>query len=238
MSRLLISALASLICGVLVPATLHASPPPEDSMAQRTFACTGCHGSQGRAGPDGYYPRLAGKPEGYLFNQLINFRDGRRHYSLMTGLIDTLSDDYLRAIAHYFSSLEVPYPPPAPSRATAASAARGQQLVNEGDAGLGVPACKQCHGLPLTGVAPNIPGLLGLPADYLNAQLGGWRNGQRKARTPDCMARIAGRLSEEDVTAVTHWLASQPVPMPSSPSKALPPRTARHIALDCGSAPQ
>jgi cytochrome c553 len=38
----------------------------KDSMTQRTLACTACHGEQGRAGPDGYYPRLAGKPAGYL----------------------------------------------------------------------------------------------------------------------------------------------------------------------------
>ena len=42
-----------------------AAAPFEDSMTQRTLACTACHGDQGRAGPDGYYPRLAGKPAGY-----------------------------------------------------------------------------------------------------------------------------------------------------------------------------
>ncbi|MBC7445185.1 MAG: c-type cytochrome, partial [Polaromonas sp.] len=39
-----------------------AGAPFEDSMAQRTLACTACHGPQGRAAADGYYPRLAGKP--------------------------------------------------------------------------------------------------------------------------------------------------------------------------------
>ena len=52
-----------------------AAPAFEDSMAQRTLACTACHGKEGRAGPDGYYPRIAGKPAGYLYNQLLNFRD-------------------------------------------------------------------------------------------------------------------------------------------------------------------
>jgi cytochrome c553 len=33
----------------------------------------------------------------------------------------------------------------------------------------------------MTGVAPHIPGLLGLPRDYLNAQLGAWKAGQRRA---------------------------------------------------------
>ena len=56
-------------------------------MAQRTLACTACHGKQGRAGPDGYYPRLAGKPAGYLYNQLLNFRDGRRRNAAMRYLV-------------------------------------------------------------------------------------------------------------------------------------------------------
>ena len=40
-------------------------PVFEDTMAERTRACSHCHGKQGRAGPDGYYPRLAGKPAAY-----------------------------------------------------------------------------------------------------------------------------------------------------------------------------
>lgn len=226
---------AALLWSAVLGASLAA--PVEDSMAQRTLACTGCHGAQGRAGPDGFYPRLAGKPEGYLYNQLVNFRNGRRHYALMTGLIDPLSDSYLREIARYFSSLNLPYPPAAPARVGASVLARGQQLVEAGDPALGVPACQQCHGLQLTGVRPNIPGLLGLPADYLNAQLGGWRSGQRKATTPDCMARIASRLSESDVSALAHWLASQALPQPSAPAATLPPKTAATIELACGSAP-
>jgi cytochrome c553 len=95
----------------------------EDSMAQRVLACTACHGDQGRAGPDGYYPRLAGKPAGYLYHQLLNFRDGRRHYGLMTRMVDPLSDAYLLEIAQHFSSLELPYPPPAPVTASPARAA-------------------------------------------------------------------------------------------------------------------
>src|SRR5688572_5862053 len=83
----------------------------EDTMAQRTLACTTCHGREGRAGPDGYYPRLAGKPRGYLYNQLLNFREGRRHYGLMAGLVDPLSDAYLYEIARHFSEQDAPYPP-------------------------------------------------------------------------------------------------------------------------------
>ena len=41
----------------------------------------------------------------------------------------------------------------------------------------------------------DVPGLLGLPVDYLNAQLGAWRTGARRAEAPDCMAQIAQRLA-------------------------------------------
>ncbi|MDB5869129.1 MAG: putative cytochrome c, partial [Polaromonas sp.] len=189
-----------------------AAAPFEDTMAQRTLACTACHGPQGRAAPDGYYPRLAGKPAGYLYNQLINFREGRRHYGLMTQLIDPLSDAYLLEIAQYFSSLKVPYPAPLPSTAPAEVLRRGQQLAMQGDAGRKLPACVQCHGQAMTGVAPNIPGLLGLPRDYLNAQLGAWKAGQRRAHAPDCMKEVVARLSPEEINAVASWVAAQPLP--------------------------
>src|ERR1700758_1718420 len=53
---------------------------PPDTMAARTLACAPCHGAQGEGTKDVYFPRLAGKPAGYLFNQLEAFKDGRRHY--------------------------------------------------------------------------------------------------------------------------------------------------------------
>ncbi|WP_342618476.1 cytochrome C [Rhodoferax sp. GW822-FHT02A01] len=209
----------------------------EDSMAQRTLACTACHGDQGRAGPDGYYPRLAGKPAGYLLHQLQNFRDGRRHYALMQGLLGNLDEPYLRAIANHFAAQNVAYPPPVKGNATAAELERGRKLVQEGDAAQGLPACTQCHGTLLTGVNPDIPGLLGLPSDYLNAQLGGWQTGQRRAHAPDCMAQIAKRLSATDTNAIARWLSAQPVPANGHPADQKPAPTALSAELRCGSAP-
>eukprot|EP01031_Cornospumella_fuschlensis_P011085 gene11085-13550_t len=92
----------------------------------------------------------------------------------MTQLLTPLTDDYLMEIAQYFSQLEVPYPAPAPTNASPALLQQGQRLVMQGDTARNIPACVQCHGQAMTGVAPNIPGLLGLPRDYLNAQLGAW----------------------------------------------------------------
>jgi cytochrome c553 len=207
----------------------------EDSMAQRVLACTGCHGKEGRAASDGYYPRIAGKPAGYLYNQLLNFRDGRRHYPLMTQLIDPLSNAYLQEIAGYFADLDLPYPAPQPATVTPAVLARGEALALRGDSARGIPACAQCHGPALTGVAPAIPGLLGLPRDYLVAQLGAWKTGSRRAAAPDCMADIAQALLPDDVSAVSQWLGAQAIPAQAKAVAQLPaalPRPCGGVAVE------
>jgi cytochrome c553 len=217
----------------LLGAAVHAAALLDpQGMTARVAACTACHGKQGRATPDGYFPRIAGKPAGYLYHQLVNFRDGRRQYRPMTHLLDHLSDDYLREIAEHFASLEVPYPPPATPGLAAAVLAQGRALVLKGDAAREIPACVRCHGEAMTGVAPAIPGLLGLPRDYLNAQLGAWQAGQRHAAAPDCMAKITSKLTSTDITAVAAWLAAQPVPVPSKAVERS--ALAQPLPMDCG----
>jgi cytochrome c553 len=205
-----------------------------DTMAQRVQACTLCHGKEGRATNNGFFPRIAGKPEGYLYHQLRHFREGRRNNAGMTALLDTLSDAYLRDIAHHFASLELPYPPPQPSEASALLLAQGEALVKRGDAARDLPACVACHGAAMTGVRPNVPGLLGLPRDYLIGQLGGWQTGLRKAFEPDCMAHIAQKLEPTDISAVSAWLAAQPLPPDPHPIAA----AVEPMPLKCGYAPE
>ncbi|KRB28009.1 c-type cytochrome [Acidovorax sp. Root70] len=199
-----------------------AAAVPVSSMSSRALACTACHGKEGRATPDGYFPRIAGKPAGYLANQLLNFRDGRRSYPQMGYLIEHLTDDYLREMAGHFAALDLPYPPPPPPQAPPAVLEQGRRLVQVGDAARNIPACVACHGAAMTGVVPSIPGLLGLPRDYLNSQLGAWKTGQRRAHRPDCMADIARQLTPDDVSAVSAWLAAQPVAAGGKPARTLP----------------
>lgn len=216
---------------LLLSAGAASAATPPDTMAQRMKACVACHGEEGRATNQGFFPRIAGKPAGYLYNQLVHFRDGKRKNATMAYLVDQMPDAYLREIADYFAALDLPYPPPQTTNAPAAALARGEQLVRHGDAARGIPACSQCHGAAMTGIAPSMPGLLGLPRDYLLAQLGAWRTGERRAAEPDCMAEIARRLAPEDVSAMAVWLSSQPVRGGAAPSSSLPAR----LPLACGS---
>lgn len=225
-----------IVLGMLFFCASIAAQSLPDTISQRTIACTTCHGKEGRATSEGYYPHIAGKPAGYLYNQLVNFRGGRRQYPMMIYMVDHLSDAYLLEMAQYFSSLQPTYPAPQRIDVAPAVLERGRALAASGEPAKNVPACIACHGKALTGVAPTIPGLLGLPRDYLNAQFGAWKNGTRRTAAPDCMAQIAARLSVADISAVSAWLASQPVPAGAASSAAAAATEKR--PLPCGSAPQ
>lgn len=223
---------------LLAMASAAGAAPFEDSMAQRMLACTGCHGKDGRSVGNIYFPRLAGKPAGYLFNQLRNFRDGRRSYALMTGMVALLDDRYLQEIARHFSALDLPYPAPAASNLPPQAATVAQALVERGDPQRLLPACTTCHGPALTGVQPHVPGVLGLPRDYINAQLGAWKSGQRHAAAPDCMADVARALTVDEVAAVSAWLSSRPLPADSRAIAASGLPAGGGARPVCGSAPE
>jgi cytochrome c553 len=197
------------------------TPPIPDTLQQRIAACTTCHGvhGEGRA-TSGYFPRLAGKPAAYLARQMQDFQDGLRKYAPMEYTVRHLTPAYMREIADYFAAQQVPYArSPVPS-VPAATLQRGEQLLGKGDPSRKIPACIECHGRQLTGVEPSTPGLVGLPYDYVSAQLGSWRTHTRSMAAPDCMAAVASRLSESDITAVAVALASRELPADTHPQPA------------------
>lgn len=214
-------------------ATAQTPGQPPDTMAARVEACTPCHGNKGEGTTDVYFPRLAGKPAGYLYNQLLAFKNGRRKYPPMNYLLEYLGDQYLQEIADYFAEQRPPLPAPAASEVSAQVMQHGQSLVARGDPARQIPACGSCHGPGLTGMEPGIPGLLGLRPNYISAQLGAWRYGTRTAKSPDCMQQVAARLTEADVTAVAAYLASRPAPINAAPAG----KGAYVLPFACGSEP-
>lgn len=227
---------SGIFAGLIMIANVNAfaedSAAPE-TMEARVQACTPCHGAAGKGTSDPYFPRLAGKPAGYLYNQLLAFRSGRRKYPPMNYLLQFMPDDYLRKISEYFAQRHPPLPDPSANEVSDVVLSHGEAIANQGDPERGVPACVSCHGSSLTGQEPAIPGLLGLRATYLSAQLGGWRYGTRTAIAPDCMQIVAGHLTEEDVRAVAAWLASVKAPNDLTPA----PAHSYALPFACGSQP-
>lgn len=202
-----------------------------DSIEARVQGCVTCHGQSGQGTNNGYYPRIAGKPAGYLYNQLVAFRDGVRHYAPMNFLVAYLPDAYLREMAEHFAGQRPPFAAREATKADAVTIDRGKLLVTKGDATKQIPACVGCHGVGLTGMEPGIPGLVGLRPTYIAAQLTRWRVGERHAAEPDCMKRIATRLAEPDVAAVSAYLGTQEPPPDASPEKS----NVLRMPLACGS---
>jgi cytochrome c553 len=205
-----------------------------DSLEARVQGCVTCHGQSGEGTNNGYFPRIAGKPAGYLYNQLVAFRNGTRKYPPMNYLVAYLPESYLREIAEHFSKLQPPFAERAAANADHGTVARGQALVTAGDSGKGIPACTACHGDRLTGMEPGIPGLVGLRPTYIIAQLTRWQVGDRHAAEPDCMKRIATRLSDEDISAVAAWLSRQDAPKDLSPESS----NVIRMPFACGSQPR
>src|SRR6202030_3089680 len=100
-----------------------------------------CLSDLGEGTSDVYFPRLAGKPAGYLMKQLVAFRDGRRRYPPMNYLLQYIPEPYLQKMADYFAALRPPPGPQPVADVSSAVLARGRSLVSEGDQAHGVPAC-------------------------------------------------------------------------------------------------
>jgi cytochrome c553 len=213
-------------CWLLLSATVAAQDDTQtvykavDSIEARVQGCVTCHGQVGQGTRNGYFPRIAGKPASYLYNQLVAFRDGTRSYPPMNYLVAYLPDAYLREIAGYYAAQRPPFASKEAAPADPATLARGEAIVKAGDKAQGIPACADCHGANLTGMEPGIPGLVGLRPTYIVAQLTRWRVGNRHAAEPDCMKRIASRLSDADVAAVAAWLARVDPPANASPESS------------------
>jgi cytochrome c553 len=216
------------------PAPAQSADHAPDTIEARTQACAACHGVQGQGTANDYFPRLAGKPAGYLYNQLTAFRSGRRRYPPMNYLLEFQTDAWLHAVADYFAGQRPPLPPPAIPVVSKALLALGQSLVTMGEPGRGIPACSGCHNPSFTGMEPAIPGLLGLRPTYISAQLGAWRYGTRTGLAPDCMQVVASHLTETDVTAVASWLSTLAAPANPAPV----PHGSLAMPLPCGSEPK
>ena len=116
-----------------------------DSMEARVQGCVTCHGRNGEGANSGYFPRIAGKPAGYLYNQLAAFRDGTRQYPPMNYLVAYLPDAYLREMANYYAKLRPPFEARDAAPADVAMLERGKVIATAGDPRVGIPPCIACH---------------------------------------------------------------------------------------------
>lgn len=174
--------------------------------------CVACHQSNG-AGmhiQDGQsWPRLAGMDADYLYKQLQDIKAGTRNSPVMTPFIALMNDQQMRDVVAYYSGLPVTAGQGGEA-ATPEQLARGEALAQRGDWSKYIVPCKSCHGPDNQGVASDFPALAGQNAGYIADQLRAWQAGSRDNDPQGLMKAIAERLDEQDILAVSAWLATQP----------------------------
>ncbi|NQV83500.1 MAG: cytochrome c [Rhodospirillales bacterium] len=77
----------------------------------KAAACTACHEIDGSSQrPDA--PHIGGQVEGYLYEQLSYYRNGRRKHPVMSIVAQDLSDQDIEDLAAWFSGIKVTRTPP------------------------------------------------------------------------------------------------------------------------------
>ena len=76
-----------------------------------------------------------------------------------------------------------------------------------GIAASNVPACAGCHGPAGAGIPAQYPRLSGQFAEYVAAQLKGFREGARANDPNGVMRGVAARMTEREIRAVAEYAA-------------------------------
>jgi cytochrome c553 len=168
----------------------------------KAAVCAGCHGADGNGGADPLWPRLAGQDPAYIAKQLADFKSGARKDPIMAGMVAGLNAADMRNIGAYYASLK---PKPGAAR-DAQLAKQGEKVYRGGDAKMGVSACMSCHGPSGHGIPPRFPKVSGQNAAYARKQLLAFKAGSR-ANDNEIMTRIAFRMSEQEIKAVSEYMA-------------------------------
>jgi cytochrome c553 len=218
----LLAALLSVLALAAFNGTARADEPIDEkpyisaARGARTTAdnvCSVCHGSNGVSKWD-YIPSLAGLDQTYLIDQLKGLRARNRatHYSqaAMWGMAANLKDDDIEALAAYFSGMAAP----AGNKADChADVDLGKSVFEKGLTDRSVPACQTCHVQGRGDV--NIPRVAGQHAEYMTRALRDFHDG---FRVNDNMNFIAGKMTDDEIKAVSAYMSTLNTPSPASPS--------------------
>ncbi len=197
MNKLLISLLISFgISGVAMA--------QGDAAAGQSKAavCFGCHGADGNSTAP-TFPKLAGQNPVYIVKQLKDIKGGVRQSALMVGFAAGLSEQDMEDLAAFFGTMKV-------SSAAVTDAelvAKGHAIYTAGVQSKGVAACSACHSPEGAGNGlAGFPAVKGQYAMYVEGQLKAFRSGARANDPANMMRDVAGKLSDDEIKAVSAYI--------------------------------
>lgn len=172
-----------------------------DAAAGKQLAegCSGCHGDNG-VSQTPMTPSLAGEPDDYIQWQLVYFRSGARKSDVMGPIAESLDNPAIRNLGAYYASLSPPKPQPAPA---------SDELAETGGKLAKLHRCKSCHGEDFEGLGPAAR-LTGQREDVLLQALRDFKSGKRVGSGVASMADVTFNLSDSDMQALAHYMATRP----------------------------
>ena len=163
---------------------------------EKAELCAACHGENGISQTENI-PSLAGQPDQFIQWQLVFFRGGSRKSEQMQPVAEQISNDDIRTLGAYFAALTPPKAPAVDDNADlsrkGAQAATGRR-------------CASCHTDTFAGTKA-VARLAGQREEYLQKALHDYKSGARSGGAGAAMAEVAYPLSEEEITALAHYLA-------------------------------
>jgi len=166
-----------------------AAPPAKAAL------CVACHGDNGNSTIP-LNPILAGQTARYIYLELKDFKEGRRHDPQMEPIAQQLDQNDMLTLADYFSKQKLVA---ANFNADPAKVAAGKKKSEE-------VLCTMCHLGGFMG-QNEIPRVAGQHYEYVKKQLADFK---AKRRTNDAgnMTSVASGLSDEDIDDLAQYLAT------------------------------
>ena len=171
------------------------TPPVSGDVAAKAQVCAECHGENGNS-TDPQYPVLAGQNARYIYLQLKDFKEGRRHDQQMDPKAAPLSRDDMLALADHFSKQK---PAPIGFKADPAKVAAGRKKSDE-------VLCPMCHLGEFAG-QNEIPRVAGQHYQYVKKQLSDFK-ARRRTNDAGNMTAVAATLSDDDIENLAQYIAN------------------------------
>jgi len=162
---------------------------------EKAEICAGCHGEGGISQTENI-PSLAGQPDQFIQWQLVYFRAGARKNEQMQPIAEQVTNDDVRNLGAYFASLTPPKSPPDDD----------PDLSKKGAQAAVGRRCASCHTDNFAGTKA-VARIAGQREEYLIKALHDYKSGVRSGGGQAAMADVAYPLSEEEITALAHYLA-------------------------------
>ena len=157
--------------------------------------CAGCHGNNGISQTENI-PSLAGQLDQFIQWQLVFFRAGARKNEQMQPIVEQLSNDDIRNLGAYFAQL-------APFKGGKDD---NPELSEKGKQAAAGRRCASCHTDTFVGTKA-VARIAGQREEYLVKALHDYKSGARSGGAQAAMADVAYPLSDEEITALAHYLA-------------------------------